>query len=315
MDELQQSITVDGAMRLRRIDRYLADQGRWGSRARVQKLIAAGRVCVDGEPVASDSMVRPGQVVSVRPETEVPAAGVVAAEAIPLQILFEDDAVLVLDKPAGLVVHPAAGNRTGTLVAGVIHHWKEPHPDLDPLRPGLVHRLDKDTSGVLVLAKTPEALAELSAQFQDRTVSKQYVAFVHGRPASARGVVDAPVGRHPVDRKRMAIRDDGRPARTRYEVVAVAAGMARVHAWPETGRTHQIRVHLASLGTPIVGDAVYGKRGERVVDISRQALHAARLTFRHPTTGESMTFEAPLPEDLRALAARFAAASATRRSG
>jgi 23S rRNA pseudouridine1911/1915/1917 synthase len=298
-----ESHTVDGAARLRRIDRYLAELQQFGSRARVQKMIAAGMVQVDGATVSPDTIVRPGQVITVSGVFAEAAPSVAEPEEIPLTILFEDESILVVDKPAGLVVHPAAGNQSGTLVAAVLHHWQGPRPGLDPLRPGLVHRLDKDTSGVIVIAKDAGALADLAAQFKARSVAKQYLAFVWGRPANTAGVIDAPLGRHPVHRKRMAIRDDGRPARTRYEVTAGGAGMSLLRVWPETGRTHQIRVHLVSLGTPIVGDAVYGgaRRRPAPAGLLRQALHAARLTLRHPATGVTMTFESPLPGDLQLL--------------
>lgn len=309
MPAADESFTVDGAARLRRIDRYLADQGALGSRARVQRLIAAGLVRVDGVVVAADTSVRPGQVITVSGRLAEEAPRVAVAEALPLTILYEDDAILVVDKPAGMVVHPAAGNVAGTLVAAVLHHWRGPRPGLDPLRPGLVHRLDKDTSGVVVIAGNATVLADLAAQFRARTVVKEYLAVVWGRPAPAAGTVDAPLGRHPVDRKRMAVRDDGRPALTRYEVVTSGAGMSVVRAWPKTGRTHQIRVHLATLGTPIVGDAVYGgrRREGAPAGLARQALHARRLTLRHPETGATMTFEAPLPEDLVRLVAHVGA--------
>ena len=299
-----ESFTVDGAARLRRIDRYLASLRQLGSRARVQRLIAAGMVSVDGTAAAPDTVVRPGQVITVSGPLVEAAPTVAEAEEIPLSILFEDDAILVVDKAAGIVVHPAAGNQRGTLVAAVLHHWQGPRPGLDPLRPGLVHRLDKDTSGALVLAKDPDALADLSDQFKRREVKKQYLAIVWGRPAMTAGTVDAPLGRHPVDRKRMTIRADGRPARTRYEVLASGARMSLVRALPETGRTHQIRVHLASLGAPIVGDAVYGGRRHGSPEpIARQALHAEKLTLRHPSRGETMTFAAPLPPDMEVLRA------------
>lgn len=302
-------VTVDGAVRRRRLDRYLADVGAWGSRARVQRLIAAGRVLVDGAVAAADTIVRPGQEIRVADDSAPMPVSAVEPEAIPLVILHEDERILVVNKPAGLVVHPASGHWRGTLVAALLHHWRGPRPGLDPERLGLVHRLDKDTSGVLVVAKDADALEQLGAQFRARTVEKEYVAFVFGRPAATAGVIDAPIGRHPVHRKQMAVRAGGRPAVTRYEVVAADAEIAMVRLWPRTGRTHQIRVHLRALGHPIVGDAVYGKDpAGATARVGRQALHAARLTFCHPESGERVSFVADLPADLAVLVGRFVAA-------
>ena len=243
----EERFAVDGTVRRRRIDRYLAQLGRWGSRAQVQRMIAAGMVRVDDLPAAADTVVQPGQMVIVGEMPIAPAPAVAVAEDIPLTILCEDDAILVIDKPAGLVVHPAVGHVRGTLVAALLHHWRGPRPGLDPQRPGLVHRLDKDTSGVLIIAKDAAALTDLSAQFKARSVAKEYLAFVWGRPANVAGTIDEPIGRHPVLRKQMAVRIGGRPATTRYEVVASGAGMSLLRLRPQTGRTHQIRVHLLSL--------------------------------------------------------------------
>jgi 23S rRNA pseudouridine1911/1915/1917 synthase len=296
-------LTVDARSARQRLDRYLAAQGAWGSRSQVQRLIAEGAVRVDGQAVKAGTVLRSGQTIDVQssPSPGVPAG--VEAEAIALAVLHEDEWLLVIDKPAGLVVHPAPGHWRGTLVSALLHHWRGPRPGLDPLRPGIVHRLDKDTSGVLIIAKDAATLAALGAQFRRREIEKQYLAFVWGRVRNQRGTIAEPIGRNPVHRKRMAVRRGGREALTVYEVVERFDEVTLVRLFPKTGRTHQIRVHLAAIGHPIVGDAVYGRsRGQsgRVL-LPRQALHAERITFTHPHTGTGVTFTAPLPADLAAL--------------
>lgn len=284
-----------------RIDRFLAQLGRWGSRARVQKLIQEGYVRMNGQPARCGQVLRPGQRIEVLPHPGEQLD--LRPEPIPLNILFEDPFLLVIDKPAGLVVHPAPSHGRGTLVHALLHHWQG-HPEgLDPLRPGIVHRLDKETSGVLVIAKTADILAALARQFQERTVQKEYWAAVWGRPRHARGSVDAPIGRDPVHRKRMSIRRDGRPAYTEWEVVRASERVSWLRVWPRTGRTHQIRVHLSSIGHPLVGDPLYS-RPRRAADVpvpNRLALHARRIAFVHPASGQSLEFEAPLAPDLEAL--------------
>ena len=296
-------LTVDARSARQRLDRYLAAQGAWGSRSQVQRLIAEGAVRVDGQPVKAGTVLRSGQTIDVQssPSPGVPAG--VEAEAIALAVLYEDEWLLIIDKPAGLVVHPAPGHWRGTLVSALLHHWRGPRPGLDPLRPGIVHRLDKDTSGVLIIAKDAATLAALGAQFRRREIEKQYLAFVWGRVRSQRGTISEPIGRNPVHRKRMAVRRGGREALTAYEVVERYDEVTLVRLFPKTGRTHQIRVHLAAIGHPIVGDAVYGRsrvQSGRVL-LSRQALHAARIVFTHPHTGARVAFTAPLPADLAAL--------------
>jgi 23S rRNA pseudouridine1911/1915/1917 synthase len=288
--------------RPQRIDRFLAQIGRFGSRARVQKLIEAGCVRIDGQPARCGQRVQPGRRIEVAAPPE-PEPSELIPEAIPLTILFEDACLLVVNKPAGLVVHPAPTHSQGTLVHALLHHWQHQPQGLDPLRPGIVHRLDKDTSGLLVIAKDPETLASLARQFLSRTVEKEYLAAVWGRPARTHGVIDKPVGRDPVHRKKMRIRPDGRAAETRYEVIASAGPVSWLRVWPKTGRTHQIRVHLASLGHPIVGDLTYGRarKNAGVPLPERQALHAHRLCFQHPRSGETLEFCAPLPADLEPL--------------
>lgn len=215
-----------------------------------------------------------------------------AQTKLSIPIVYEDDSLLVVDKPAGLVVHPGAGTKGETLTEQLLNDF----PALRELpRHGLVHRLDKGTSGVLLLAKTATAATALGHQFADRSVKKRYRALVRGIPAEPTGVIDAPITRHHADRKKMAVRPDGRPAETRYRVVRRLTDAALLDVFPSTGRTHQIRVHLAALGHPVVGDATYGSPNP---ELGRPFLHAAELTVSHPSTGRSMTFTAPLPEEL-----------------
>ena len=300
-------IIVDPRGARQRLDQYLAALGRWGSRSQAQKLIAAGAVRVDGRGSKAGTTLRGGETIEIAP-VSLPVAAGVEPEPIALDVLYEDHHLLVINKPPGLVVHPAPGNWRGTLVSALLHHWQGPLPGLDPARPGIVHRLDKDTSGVLVIAKDPETLTALGNQFRRREVEKQYIAFVWGRLHTRRGTISEPIGRNPAHRTRMAVRRGGREAVTSFEVIACLGEITMVRLFPRTGRTHQLRVHLAAIGHPIVGDAVYGgARGRKdEVLIERQALHAEQIAFRHPATGERMRFVAPLPPDLVALRRRSA---------
>lgn len=217
-----------------------------------------------------------------------------APEAIPLKILYEDNDLLVVDKPAGMTVHPAPGHYNHTLVNAVLAHL----PDLtagESTRPGIVHRLDKDTSGLIIVAKNEAAHMKLADQFKSRTVTKVYRALVHGHLSPAEGIIEAGIGRDPRNRKRMAVVTRGREARTEYQVIQYLDNYTLLEVRPRTGRTHQIRVHLAAIGFPVVGDATYGARSKH---ISRQFLHASKLGFRLPSTSEYREFESPLPEDL-----------------
>ena len=291
-----------------RLDQALAALFPDYSRSRLQGWIRAGQVSVDGRALRPRDKVDGGEeiVLSAELEDETRAE----PEPIRLAVLHEDEEILVLDKPAGLVVHPGAGNAAGTLVNALLHH----RPDLRVLpRAGLVHRLDKDTSGVMVVACTPGAHAALVRQLEERSVKREYEAVCAGVMTGG-GTVDAPIGRHPVDRVRMAIREGGREAVTHYRVAARFRGHTHVLCRLETGRTHQIRVHLASIRHPIVGDPVYGGRLalpkgaspaliEALRGFRRQALHAARLELVHPGSGELVHFEAPLAADLQALLA------------
>jgi len=227
----------------------------------------------------------------------------VLPESIPLDIVYEDDDLLVVNKPAGMVVHPGHGHARGTLVNALLDRY----PDLavgDSERPGIAHRLDRDTSGLIVVAKTDEALEHLRQQFKSRWVQKTYLALIHGQPPAPEGIIEAPVGRDPRQRQRMAVIPGGRPARTRYQVLEDLGDYSLLAVFPETGRTHQIRVHLAWLGVPVVSDSVYGRkrgghRAGRRLGLERQFLHAWRLSFERPGRKGRLTLEAPLPPDLQ----------------
>jgi 23S rRNA pseudouridine1911/1915/1917 synthase len=289
-----------------RLDQFLAQSLGW-TRARLQKLVKSGRVLVNGEVRPASYRMRAGDtvVVSVPP----PSPSHLTPEALPLTILFEDPDLLVVNKPPHLVVHPGAGHRQGTLLNALVHHC----PDLMDIgevsRPGLVHRLDKDTSGLIVVAKTSLAHAALVAQFQAHTITKIYQALVWGRLAESEGRIEKAVGRHPTARQKMSVHARrGKSAITFWRVVQEFPGpLSRVELTPQTGRTHQLRVHLASMGHPVLGDATYGGGVSRLLGqprltglkplVHRQLLHAWRLGITHPRTGEAMTWEAPLPED------------------
>jgi 23S rRNA pseudouridine1911/1915/1917 synthase len=299
-----------------RADRFLADAIGSLSRSRVKALIEQGRATRDGAPVADAAEpVRPG--AAYRLAEPAPADASPAPQPMPLAILHEDTDLIVLDKPAGLVVHPAPGNPDGTLVNAVLAHAGEDLPGIGgEKRPGIVHRLDKDTSGVMVVAKTDLAHQALSAAFAARDLDRRYLALVWGVPSPLAGRIEAPIGRHPTDRKRMAVVPRGRPALTHYETLrAFGTGAALLSCRLATGRTHQIRVHLAHLGHPLVGDPVYLRRipaaarslpeaaRAALLAFPRQALHAETLGFRHPRTGEGMCFRSEPPPDLAALVA------------
>ena len=288
------------------------------SRERLKDWIKDGRLTLDGRPGKPRDRVAAGQTLVLAAELSVETPAV--AQDIPLAIVYEDADLLVIDKPAGLVVHPGAGNPDGTLMNALLHHC----PDLKLLpRAGIVHRIDKDTSGLLVVAKTLQAHTALSAQLADKTVYREYEAVVAGVMTGG-GTVDAPIDRHPADRVRMAVvsrRHDederGRDAVTHYRVIARFRGHTHVRVQLETGRTHQIRVHMSHIGHPLVGDPVYGGRLRlpkggspemirAVQDFPRQALHARRLGLVHPVTGEEMSWESPLPADMQALLAVLA---------
>ena len=282
------------------------------SRARLQLWIRAGAALLEGRVVLPRARLAGGE--RVRVQAEFTAATAVAPEAIALRIVHEDEALLVLDKPAGLVVHPGAGNPAHTLQNALLAH--DPALALVP-RAGLIHRLDKDTSGLLVVARTPESHHALVDLLQRRAIARGYLALCFGRP-TAGGTIDEPIGRHRSVRTRMAVRRDGREAVTHYRIEERFRGLTLLRVQLETGRTHQIRVHLSHVGLPIVGDPVYGGRRRQIADAGealqselrrfrRQALHAQRLAFDHPVTGRHHTFEAPLPADFQELLAALRA--------
>jgi 23S rRNA pseudouridine1911/1915/1917 synthase len=284
-----------------RLDRYLADHLADCSRAQIQQWIKAGRITVDGVVSKASHKVTEGERVDVR--VPMPESRELLPEPIPLDVVYEDDDLAVINKEAGMVVHPAHGNWSGTLVNAMLQRW----PGMATLgsgqRPGIVHRLDKDTSGLLVVAKNGEAQGQLQAQFKARTVSKSYLALLEGRLEPAEGRIEAAIGRDRRKRKQMAVLPaarGGREAITLYRVAAYYDDFTFVEAEPKTGRTHQIRVHLAYLGHPLVGDRVYGRRKQRL-PCPRQFLHASRLGLRLPSSGEFVEFTTPLADDLQAV--------------
>lgn len=294
--------TVPESLAGLRFDQALARMFPEHSRSRLQAWVREGRITLDSAGVDTKRKVRGGECVRIDPAADRESGDVAAfrAEPIAMNVVHEDDVLLVVDKPAGLVVHPGSGNWGGTLLNAILHHV----PQCASLaRAGIVHRLDKDTSGLLVIAKTAEAQTDLVRQMQARTIGREYLAVVHG-VLRADGVVDAPIGRHPVERTRMAIAARGKPALTRYAVVRGFAAATLVKCRLETGRTHQIRVHMRSIDHPIVGDPVYGHRSARrdgLPPFPRQALHATRLALVHPGTREPVAWESPLPDDMREL--------------
>jgi len=292
------ALTVPPACAGLRLDQALARLLPSHSRSRLKGWIEAGRVVVDGTPGTPRRKLAGGERIEVAAGDDGTALPD-AAQPIGLAIVHEDDAVIVVDKPAGLVVHPGAGNRDGTLLNALLHR----HPGLASVaRAGIVHRLDKDTSGLMVVARTPEAQTDLVRQLAARTVRREYLALVRGDVAKA-VTVDAPIGRHPVNRTSMAVVERGKEARTHVAPVERFGAATLVRCTLDTGRTHQIRVHLAAIGHPLVGDPVYGARraAPGVPAFARQALHAQRLAFVHPVTRNEMSFESPPPADFAAL--------------
>jgi 23S rRNA pseudouridine1911/1915/1917 synthase len=290
----------------RRLDQVAAELIPEYSRTRLKGWIEGGQITLGGRPAEAKRKVRGGEELVL--EAELEAAVPLQPEAIPVRVVFQDESLLVVDKPAGLVVHPGAGNPAGTLQNALLHL----DPGLAVLpRAGLVHRLDKETSGLLIVARTAAAHAALVAALARRQIARTYEAVCQG-VLTGGGTVDAPIGRHPRDRLKMGVVERGRPARTRYRVLERFRAHTHVEVSLETGRTHQIRVHMAHIGAPLVGDPVYGGRPrlprqpsdalrERLQGFRRQALHARRLELEHPTTGEPMSFSSSLPEDLEAL--------------
>jgi len=312
-----------------RLDRFIADKDDELSRSFVQKLISEGRVTVGDLQTKPSYNVRVGDVVKIRLPEPQPHAGP-RAENIPLDIVFEDDDLVVVNKPAGMVVHPAAGVNSGTLLNAILAHIQDTrhnplthsltHPlttlsleSIAPERPGIVHRIDRGTSGLVVVAKTVGAYYKLAAQFKEHSVKRKYVALIYGEPKQDSGTIIAPIGRSYRDRKKMSVTPvRGREAITHFSVIERYGGFSLIEIEPKTGRTHQIRVHLAHIGYPVVGDPTYGGRSRAfrsttvsqaartaLQKLSRQALHAQLLGFIHPSTAEYMEFSAPIPEDIQ----------------
>jgi 23S rRNA pseudouridine1911/1915/1917 synthase len=310
-DERQHRFTVAPGEEGLRLDLFLTGKEPGLSRAQIQRAVAEGRVLVNGRPIKAGRRVKAADVIAIHIPEAKPSG--VMAEAIPLTILYEDSSLLVVDKPAGMVVHPAAGHTGGTLVNALLHHCRDLSGIGGVLRPGIVHRLDKGTSGLLVAAKSDAAHWGLAGQFKRHEVKKTYLALVYGNPRADGGRIEAAVGRHPTDRKKMStLSRRGRSAVTLWRVRERFGVAALLEIDIETGRTHQIRVHLTDLGYPVVGDRIYGGAGRirsvedaairaRMKELDRQALHAWRLSFTHPVTGEALNFSSPPPEDMASL--------------
>jgi 23S rRNA pseudouridine1911/1915/1917 synthase len=292
----QYQFKVDAVSSKERLDVFLSAQQTELSRSRLKKLIVEGRVTVNDVVRAVGYKVREGDQVTVQVPAPVPLDTL--AEAIPLNIIFEDEYMIALDKQPGLVVHPAPGHYTGTLVNALLHHCKDLSGIGGVERPGIVHRLDKDTSGLVMVAKTEAAHKNLAAQFKKREIRKEYLAIVKGNVKKDTGSIHAAIGRHKIHRKKMDTRaSNGRDASTEYQVIHRSKGWSYLQLWPKTGRTHQIRVHLASIHHPIIGDQLYGGKSADL-KMPRQALHAHKLELKHPITGSDLAFCAPLPEDM-----------------
>ena len=289
------NLTTDDADGKIRLDQYLAAHLPELSRSRIQNLIKSGDVLVNGSPAKPKNPVSRGDSITVRiPEPEPAEA---QPQDIPLDILYEDEDVVVINKESGMVVHPAAGNPDGTIVNALLHHCGDSLSGIGgEKRPGIVHRIDRDTSGLIIAAKNDAAHQYLSAQLADHTLARTYECIVVGALREDRGTVDAPIARHPTDRKRMAVVAGGREAVTHWEVIARYPGYTHVRCRLETGRTHQIRVHMAYIGHPILGDTVYGAKKE-VPGLTGQCLHAVGLRFLHPRTHEVVELSCPLPEE------------------
>lgn len=293
------TLIVPAGARGERLDRWLATQLTTLSRSQIQKLIEAGEVTVAGRvPAKSGIRLEGGETVAIR--LPPPAPEEPAPETIPLEVIYENKHALVINKPAGMVVHPAPGHTAGTLVNALLARYPELVDPEQPTRPGIVHRLDRETSGLLVIAKSSRAQRSLQQQFKRRTVVKEYLALVQGQPTAARGVIEGPIGRDPRHRQRRAVVATGRAAETYYEIIETFDGYSLLNVRPATGRTHQIRVHLAAIGHPVIGDRVYGPRRQQLA-LGRHFLHAWRLTLQLPGEAEPRTFEAPLPPELEAV--------------
>ena len=273
------------------------------TRSAAQRWLEEGRVTQDGRPLKKNARLSPGDVLLITPPQPQPVG--LVPQDIPLDVAYEDGDVIVVNKPVGMVVHPAPGHPDGTLVNALLYHCKNSLSGINgELRPGIVHRIDRDTPGLLIAAKNDRAHLALAAQLQDHSLYRLYHAVAVGAFREDSGTVDAPIGRHRTDRKRMAVTQDGREAVTHWQVISSANGLTHLTCRLETGRTHQIRVHLAHIGHPLLGDTVYGAK-KPVPGLSGQCLHAAGLTFTHPSTGERVTVEAPLPDWFNAVLNKY----------
>lgn len=288
-------IILDCDTKAARIDSWLSAEMEEYSRSYIQKLCQDGNIAVNGTQVKSNYKLKIGDKIIINvPEAEILD---VLAEEIPLDIVYEDEHIIVINKPKGMVVHPAAGNYTGTLVNALMKHCGDSLSDINGvIRPGIVHRIDKDTSGLLVVAKSNQAHERLSEKLKTHDIKREYIALVDGIIYENSGKIDAPIGRHPVDRKKMSVNlINGRASVTHFKVLERFTEATYLELRLETGRTHQIRVHMAYIDHPIIGDQVYGRKKQKY-DINGQALHAFRLQFEHPVTGEAMRFETAVPD-------------------
>lgn len=286
----QQIVVTDAGKRL---DKLISEQLPELTRSAVQHLMQDGCVTISGKPVKKNTKAAAGDVITV--ELPEPKEVAIEPENIPLDIVYEDADIIVVNKPKGMVVHPAPGNWNGTLVNALMYHCGDSLSGINgEIRPGIVHRIDKDTSGLLVVAKNDRAHQSLAEQIKIHSAGRRYYAVVYGTPKEQKGTVNAPIARHPVDRKKMAVVAGGREAITHYEVLENYSGYSYLTFLLETGRTHQIRVHMAHIGHPILGDPLYGPSKDKW-KLQGQCLHAGELSLTHPVTGERMTFQAPLP--------------------
>ena len=286
---------VDLTCEKKRLDTFITEMDSAISRSYAQKLIARELISVNGTPAKSKYRLKAGDHVEGAIPDPEPLD--VVAENIPLKILYEDDNIIAIDKAPGMVIHPAPGHTSGTLVNALLFHCRDLAGIGGVERPGIVHRLDKDTSGIVAAVKSDPALRSIASQFKDRKVKKVYLALVKGVLKQARGLIDAPIGRHKIHRIKMAIDPAGRTAQTEYELIKQFDGFAYIRLSPKTGRTHQIRVHLASIGHPVLGDSLYGGKTGKGVAMPRQALHAHKLELEYPE-GNIIKLESPLPQDI-----------------
>ena len=300
----QREFIVEAEAAGQRIDRFLSGEDTGLSRSALQGLVAEGHVLCNGKSIAKSLKLKAGDTILL----EIPDAKPIEAvpQDIPLDIVYEDDHLLVVNKPKGMVVHPAPGNPDGTLVNALLWHCKGSLSGIGgEIRPGIVHRIDKDTSGLIIAAKNDAAHLALAEQLQDHSLYREYEAVVVGNLREDSGTVDLPIARHPTDRKKMAVNHlNGRRAVTHWTVLARYPGYTHIQCRLETGRTHQIRVHLAALGHPVLGEPVYGGQRKGFPELAGQCLHARRLTFRHPRTGEQVTVSCPLPDYFQAVLTR-----------